>query len=306
MIQRWLGAAVVTGLLTWSAISRADDPDRVEWSKDWPRFRLWEGLDIIAMTVASYAIDAKWTPPGQANVRGGILFDDAIRSALRGRTPSTQQFAADLSDNLYKYGVLTPYVVDVYFVALGVHENADVALQMLLINLQSLGLTGAVTLTAEHAVGRARPYTEDCGANGQVLDASGRPLINHCGGGGDFQSFYSGHAAATATMAGLTCVHHQHIPLYGGGFADLLPCLVMIGVSATTGVSRIIADEHWSSDVLLGWSVGALSGYVLPSLLHYGFAKGHAYGELHIAGMHAVPVPQAYVGGAGLGLAGIF
>jgi membrane-associated phospholipid phosphatase len=306
-MNRWPAAAVLFVSLVLSAgVSQAADPDRVEWSPDWPRVRLWEGLNVLAVTVASYEIDASWTPPSHANWRGGILFDDAIRSALRGRTASTQQTAADLSDNLYRYGVLVPYVVDVYLVALGIHENADVALQMLLINLQSLGVTGVVTLAAEHGVGRARPYTQDCGANGQVLDGSGRPLINHCGGGGDFQSFYSGHAAATATMAGLTCVHHQHLPLYGGGFADLVPCLVMIGASAATGIGRLVADEHWPSDVLMGWGIGALSGYVLPSLLHYGFGKGRAYGEVHVGDLHAVPVPQAYAGGAGLGLVGSF
>jgi hypothetical protein len=54
-----------------------------------------------------------------------------------------------------------------------------------------------------------------------------------CGTGNDFRSFYSGHATATATTASLVCVHHQHLPLFGGGFADLVPCLIMIGVSAT-------------------------------------------------------------------------
>src|SRR5207253_5621614 len=56
--------------------------------------------------------------------------------------------------------------------------------------------------------------------------------------------FYSGHAAATATSAGLTCAHHQHLPLYGGGLADLVPCLVMSGVSIVTGISRIGARSE--------------------------------------------------------------
>ena len=88
-------------------------------------------------------------------------------------------------------------------------------------------------------------------------------------------------------MAALTCVHHQHLPLYGGGFANLAPCLVMMGVAATTGVLRLVYDEHWASDVITGWAVGAASGYVLPSLLHYGFGAGPVVPEIHIGRPHA-------------------
>jgi membrane-associated phospholipid phosphatase len=284
----------------------AADPDRVEWSPDWPRVRLVEVLDVIALTLASYEIDAQWPPPHSGSWRGGILFDGAVRDALRGRTYDAQSTAASLSDTLYKAGVIAPYVVDVYFVGLGIHQNADVAIQMLLIDMQSLGAAGVVSLAAEHAVGRARPYFEDCGADNVVRDASGRPLFNTCGTGIDFQSFYSGHAAATATMAGLTCAHHQHLPLYGGGLADLAPCLVMIGTSLTTGVARVVADRHWASDVVTGWGVGALAGYVLPSVLHYGFSSGRPLGAVQVGGARLVPVPQAYVAGAGVALVGSY
>ncbi len=286
--------------------ARAADPDKVEWSKDWPRVRLVEGLTIAAATVASLSIDTYSHTPTRAHWTGGILFDDWARDRLRGRTLGTQEAAAQLSDYLYKGAVFVPYVVDVYIVALGVHQSADVALQMLLMNLQSLGIAGVVSLGAERTVGRARPYVGDCDSDGNVRDAEGRLLFNHCDHVGDFQSFYSGHAAATMTMAGLTCAHHQHLPLYGGGFADVAPCLFMLGVSATTGVTRIMADRHWASDVVLGWGIGALSGYVLPSLLHYGFGHDGPVGAVDVAGLRLVPVPQAYARGAGLGVFTIF
>src|SRR5260370_757190 len=83
---------------------------------------------------------------------------------------------------------------------------------------------------------------------------------------------------------------------YGGGAADLAPCLGMIGVSLGTGVARIMGDRHWASDVLAGWTVGALSGYVLPSVLHYGFGGGRPIGEMRVGGAHVVPTPLAYAG----------
>jgi membrane-associated phospholipid phosphatase len=165
-------------------------------------------------------------------------------------------------------------------------------------------MSGVVSLGTESLVGRQRPYAEDCGPDGQVLTSSGTPLFNHCGGAGDNKSFVAGHASAVTTMAGLTCVHHQHLPLYGGGLADLAPCLFMVGAAAFTGVSRITADKHWASDVLMGWTVGALSGYVVPSLLHYGFTSHGPIGEIRSGSLTAVPIPMVYPGGAGLGIVG--
>jgi membrane-associated phospholipid phosphatase len=298
--------AAMCATFTWSGTARAADPEKVEWSPDWPRVRLVEGLTIVAATVASYSIDSFSTTPSRANWRGGILFDDWVRDGLRGRTLQSQERAAQISDYLYKGAVFAPYLIDVWITTLGIHQNADVALQMLLMNLQSLGISGVVTLAAERTVGRARPYVGDCGPDGNVRDAQGRVLFNHCDGVGDNQSFYSGHAAAVTTMAGLTCAHHQHLPLYGGGAADLAPCLVMIGLAATTGVTRIVADRHWASDVVLGWGLGAVSGYVLPSLLHYGFGHGRTVGQFDVAGVKLLPIPQAFDRGAGLGLFAIF
>jgi len=305
-LRTWAALAAALATMTHAADAAATDPNRVEWSPDWPRVRLVDALAVVALTVGSYAIDRGWTPPSHALWRGPILFDDSVRSALRGRSLSTQQTASDASDRLYQLGVLAPYVVDVLLVDLGVHQNADVALQMGLIDMQSLGVTGVVTLATEHAVGRARPYVQDCGPDGVARDASGRPLLGVCGTSGDFQSFYSGHSAAVATMAGLTCAHHQHLPLYGGGIADLAPCVVMIGAATATGITRVIADRHWASDVVVGWGVGALSGYVLPSLLHYGFNSGKPVGEIDVAGARVLPIPQVFAGGAGFALAGSY
>ena len=78
-------------------------------------------------------------------------------------------------------GVLVPFVVDNYFVTLDVHQSADVAVQMLVINMESLGFSGIVSLSAEHFVGRDRPYVQNC-RNGHVYDAAGALLPNSCGG----------------------------------------------------------------------------------------------------------------------------
>ncbi|MEO8800707.1 MAG: phosphatase PAP2 family protein [Polyangiaceae bacterium] len=298
--------AVVATVATLAPSASAKDPDKVEWSKDWPRMRAAEVADVFALTAGSYAINAYWEPRHTANWSGGILFDGWVRGALKGRTLAAQETAANVSDYLYKFGVLTPYVVDVFFVSLSIHQNADVALEMLLMDMQSLGFAGVLSLSSERLAGRARPYVQECGPDNLVRDAQGNPLLNRCDGVGDFQSFYSGHAAAVTTMAGLTCAHHQHLPLYGGGFADLAPCLLMMGAAGATGVTRIIADRHWATDVMTGWGIGILSGYVLPSVLHYGFSSDHPVGEVRTKNVRMLPSPLIYPGGAGLSMVGLF
>lgn len=285
--------------------ARARDPDRVEWSADWPKFRLTEGITTVGLASAAVAFDLM-TPPEQPHWRGGILFDDWVRDSLGSQNRGTQQHAADISDYIFKGSLVIPSAIDIGVVTLGIHGRPDVAWQMLLINVQSFAIAGALSVGSEHLVGRARPYTADCGADGKTRDKNGQPLYNACGGSQDNLSFFSGHTAAASTMAGLTCVHHQHLPLYGGGFVDLAPCIGMIGASIADGVGRIVADKHYATDVTLGWGVGAFAGYVVPSLLHYGFTSGQRAPATGETGLRMVPLPQAYQGGLGLGVAGIF
>src|SRR5258708_3821863 len=140
-----LPAIALAAVLLLEKSARASDPDRVEWSKDWPRVRVAEVVDVAALTVGSYLISAEW-PPAPIRLRGGVLFDNWARDKLRGRTYSAQSTASDVADLLYKGGVLAPYIVDVYFVALGIHQSADVAVPMLLLHLPPLPLSRVTTL----------------------------------------------------------------------------------------------------------------------------------------------------------------
>jgi|HubBroStandDraft_6_1064221.scaffolds.fasta_scaffold87084_2 hypothetical protein len=304
LARRILGAAALMTGLAVPGVADAD-PTTVEWSDAWPRVHLWEAIDAVALTVGDTEFEDHVPLPSRATWNSPILFDTWARNLLRGRTAAIQSFASTSTDIAYKAGALVPFLVDDYFAAASVHQNADVAWQLAVIDFQSFGIAGLVSLTAEHAVGRARPYTLSCDANGQVVDAQGH-VIQTCGTANDFRSFYSGHATATATTAGLVCVHHQHLPLFGGGFADLAPCLLMIGVSVATGILRVVYDEHWASDVMVGWVDGVLSGYVLPSLLHFGFGSGRPVGEIRTGTLRMVPALLPQAGGTELGMVGIF
>lgn len=295
--------AVVFALLATPNTAHADQEPTVQWRDDWPRFRLWEGVAVVALTVGSSAIalspvheTAVWDKP--------ILFDKAARSFFKSNDRDTQELAGNIGDRLYQGMVLGPYIIDNYIVALGVHRNPDVALQMTLIDLQSLGLSGVVALGLEHGVGRARPYEREC-TNNEGFDRVG---YNACGPPGGFQSFPSGHAAAAFTMAGLTCVHHQHLPLWGGGWPDALACIGTLALATTSGVSRLIVDRHWATDVVAGTALGIFNGYFVPLWLHYGFGNKKATVSTIFKTEvgYVAPIPQVFPGGGGMGVIGSF
>lgn len=279
----------------------ASSASALEWNPKWRKVGLLEGLSLIPMGGALLAIELAWPPPEHPRWTGGIFFDGKVRSALVGHTYDTQKTARSIGDMLFMVGSVLPVVVDVG-VTLAVHQEPDIALQILLIDLQSAAVAGLLSLTSEHSVGRGRPFVADCQPDGSVLDDQGRPLVNHCSKGYEAKSFYSGHAAATMASAGLTCLTHQRLPIFGGGAADVAPCVIMVGVSITTGVSRLVADMHWFSDVVIGWGIGALTGYVLPAAIHYGFSNDS---QEH-SGLQLLPIATATSERIQLGLIGVF
>ncbi|MDB4937577.1 MAG: hypothetical protein JWP87_4549 [Labilithrix sp.] len=273
--------------------TRAEADDEVEWHEDWPRFRWTEGVATAGFLAASYVEERYLPGPSSPNWSGGILLDNQIRGVLRGRSFHVQTVATKYADVGFATLTLFPYF-DIALV-LGVHRNLDVAAQMLLIDAQSLSFTSSFTLFTKWLVGRQRPYARDCMPGGTVG-------VHACGTTYDNIGFFSGHTSATFTGAALTCVHHKHLPLYGGGLPDTWACIwAMTGASATA-VLRIVSDDHYASDVIVAAGVGFLSGYVLPSLLHYGF--GRKTPPPRPGSMYMVPTLLPVEGGLGVGLAG--
>lgn len=233
--------------------------NKVYWHDEWPRFSMFELLLSISVTARNADIGSHLDGPHGALIDFEVpLLDKGARGLLRGSGPSQRAGAKRLSDVGFRAMVLAPYVVDVGFGALILHQNAEVALQLALIDFEVLTLAGMTQLLGSRLTGRLRPafYDTGCPAGG-------------CTHGDDYRSFLSGHAMASFAGAGLMCVHHEMIPLFGGGAPDTLACAWGIAAASLVGTMRIVADEHWASDVLLGAGAGWGFGYYLPKLLHF-------------------------------------
>jgi hypothetical protein len=245
--------------------ARAEDPPTVSWSPDWPRFRTAEGVLTLGMTLQAASV-LLFYPDAKNNWDSGFLWDDAVRDGLVLSSRHDREQAAKISDYLYYAVVAYPILVDTVLVTDHVHEAPDVAGEMLAMNLETYAVTGGIAISFER-IGRSRPMRRGCEQDPNY-DAI-------CNDEAEMNlSFLSGHTAAAFAGAGLMCVHHQHLPLYGGGAPDLIACLAGLSAATASGVLRIMSDNHYSTDVILGAGLGIFTGYFMPSLLHYGFTSG--------------------------------
>jgi membrane-associated phospholipid phosphatase len=245
--------ALVVALFT-SSTAHARAPGGL-WLDDFGRFEApdyaFTGA-LAAGAIAGYFL----LDPATSGPRGGVLFDAPLREWLRIDDASARATASDISDVSQAFMLAYP-LADAWATAGLAHGNTDAALQMTLINAQAIALSMTVVLLTKNLVGRERPYGLDCGPD------------SRCGGEARNQSFISGHSAAAFTGAGLVCAHHEAMPLYGGGGADLAACLGGLTVASMTGVLRVASDSHYATDVLAGAAVGLASGYLMPKLLYY-------------------------------------
>lgn len=206
---------------------------------------------LYALMVAKKPDHARWNSP--------ILFDGPVRDGLRVHGADALDRARLVGDVLAIAPIVYVTAVDSLIVPLA-RGSADVAWQMSMMNIEAFAVSGAITSSMFLFVGRARPSSDECAA-GTTDDR----LCNS----GRYADFPSGHTSSAMTAAGLTCAHHQHLDLYGGGLGDTLACVSSVTVALGAGVMRLIGDRHYASDVLVGGIIGFLAGYGLPSLLHY-------------------------------------
>ena len=231
---------------------------RLEWPASARRVGTWEYVAAPLLGLAALGTYALVEP--RRGWYGPILFDDAARDALRLDSRSGRKTARTTSDVLLGWSFAHPLLIDNLVVTLGLEQSPDVAWQMLWINAQAYALTASVSEVVKVAVGRERPYGENCPAGEGDAD---------CEGAMRYRSFYSGHAAFTATGAGLVCAHHMNLDLYGSPALDLGACLLAVTASLAAGGLRVASDLHWASDVGVGHLVGFASGYLIPTLVYY-------------------------------------
>jgi hypothetical protein len=266
---------------------------RLVWK--YPKFRLWQYAAAGITSGVNLYIEFGGPEYPDSRYRGPVLFDGAARSLFRVEDPETANRIASSSDYLWygtQYfsffdGIVTPLLFD--------DGNFEVAWQLSMINWQGIGLSFFMTRLMHLAVGRARPSQYGCS---DAPDAEFK-----CSSAGP--SFISGHTSMSAVGAGMACMHHQYLPLYGGGAPDIAICAVMGASVLAVGSMRLMSDRHWASDVIAGLVVGGGIGVGLPWLLHYSKTGPEPLGAGFLPPTMAI-VPTLNDGQPGLAAIGLF
>jgi membrane-associated phospholipid phosphatase len=239
----------------------ADDtssPERLRWNEDWPRFRPAEYVATGVVGTGALAMYFLVRAQSHPHWVGGILFDDAVRNALRVHSASALQTVWAISDGLDAGLVILTVGVDSLAVP-ALRGAPDVSVQLGLMDAESFAFSSVVGIGLYDSVGRARPSYEDCQRNPGFVGCDVSPTA----------SFPSGHTVEAFTSAGVSCANHTHLPIYGSGFWDALACGRDVVLATGEGMLRIIGDRHYATDVLTAAAIGFGFGYGVPTLLHY-------------------------------------
>jgi hypothetical protein len=187
---------------------------------------------------------------------------------------------ADTVSDFALYGSVAHVVLDATLVASVKHRAPDVGFEMLMMDAEAYSVSLLLNSVTKRLTSRARPQAERC--------AEDPAYETGCEDAEPYVSFYSGHAALTATSAGLVCAQHTELELYGGAW-DGAACATAIALTSLTGGLRIASDRHWASDVVTGHLLGFSAGYFIPKLWHFESASTDSSGD---GLMGVVPMPM--------------
>lgn len=230
------------------------------WRDDWPTFSAAEGVATVAAGIGT-AVLFVLEPPHDPRWQGGILFDDSVRSGLRLESASARRKVRAWGDMPYYAAPVIPLIVDPLLVSWLGRGDTKTAFNLGAMGLEAFSYSGLMSFVSTRSSVRERPDSSECWRTHDDPEKS-------CGER-DTESFYSGHTTIAATSAGLVCANHRAMPLWGHPIADAGACVLATTGAVASGVSRLLSDRHYATDVILGFGAGFGFGYAVPTLLHY-------------------------------------
>lgn len=262
-----LAYVAVLALATGCARKPANAPEprhRLHWRPSWRKFQTGDYVWTAGVLGAYAYLQFGMPTAAEPHWRGPILFDEAARHALNADSRDERMRWAKMTDWGWGINVTSAWVTPI-LIPLTDRFNWRVSWQLAMMNAESMGFAGFVSRIGHVFVGRERPNTEICHSN------SAASVVCF---GGENASFPSGHAAGAFTGAGLSCVHHLELGLFGHPAADVSWCVAMLGLATFTGIGRNVGDFHYLSDTIVGATIGIASGVGIPLIFHYGVSGG--------------------------------
>lgn len=215
-----------------------------EWK--WGRDAVWTGA-AIGLTATGLMIIKDKEEFTEDEIIELMANKDNINFFDRWAAGNYDPKASDISDIPFFISFAAPFAL---LFEDDVNDNMGTVLGMY---IESLATTSALFTLSAGLTNRARPYVysdETPLARKQRVSAT--------------RSFYSGHVAAVATATFFTAKVYQD-------FNPGSPAVPFMWVGAATlpaavAYLRMEAGQHFPTDVLLGYGMGALVGIVVPEL----------------------------------------
>ncbi|HEY3119235.1 MAG TPA: phosphatase PAP2 family protein, partial [Vicinamibacteria bacterium] len=237
-----VGAAA--GLALGAALGRRP-PDPVRVARP-----LRTGDAILAGSAAALFLSAglfETTAPAGAAARDVNRFDRKIRSLAVGRrTLANRRLLDHVSSTTLMANLFTP---------VGLLAATDLPHKWTRdfpVIAEATAITISVNAFVKHITHRSRPAAHFCESEQVVVPCPPDTRL----------SFFSGHtssAFAAAVATGRIADFH-HLENRGWIWASGL------ALATTTGVLRVMSDQHYASDVLTGMAAGGLAGWLIPKL----------------------------------------
>ena len=230
-----------------------NDPNISPYEWKWVRDGIWTGVGLGASGYGLSIIKNKkdLTPEEFSKFQGSNLQKeiDKLNFMDKWVAGKHSESASKISDIPFAISFAAPFAL-LFDDAINDHAGQFVGLY-----IESLATTAAIYTITAGLVDRSRPY---------VYDGSGFTSDERRSKNNGQRSFYSGHVAATATATFFAAKVYSdyHPEAEGKAFmwagAAALP--------AAVGVFRMEAGQHFLTDVLLGYVLGAGTGILVPEL----------------------------------------
>jgi len=167
----------------------------------------------------------------------------------RGATYNWDENAQKASDIMMFSSILLPAMFLVNH-----HTRSDIG-PLLVMGLEVASITYGITSTVKHTVNRTRPYVYNTDLSTDIRTNSQSR-----------KSFFSGHTATSASITFFFAkVMSDYHPEMKTGYKIGLWSFAAL-VPAATGYLRVKGGNHFRTDVITGYIVGAFTGWVIPHL----------------------------------------
>ncbi|SDB44384.1 PAP2 superfamily protein [Flavobacteriaceae bacterium MAR_2010_188] len=228
--------------IMFAGTTQAQSDSPYEWK--WVRDGIWTGAGIVGSGYGLLLIQEK---DDITEAELNQLNTEDINFLDRWVAGNSSEKANSISDIPFAFSFTAPFIL------LFDDEVNDHTGQVLGLYLESMATTGAMYAITAGLVNRSRPYVYD------TENDLNRRLSNN-----GQRSFYSGHVAAAATATFFTAKVFSDFNPDAKGKAWIWAGAAT--VPAVVGYFRLQAGQHFLTDVLLGYGLGATVGILVPEL----------------------------------------